>query len=994
MPTDDARQADGSGGSPSDDEILRDLLARVSERALLLDDEDRVRVATTALDACSHERPLRGRPVAQVVAEGSRAALDDLLQAREPNVVLEIPPVGTWRARLERLGSQRVVVLAPMAGADVGQPWARELADAMPQLVWMAGPSGRVEYYNRRHEEYAGIHLHDDGWRWEPVVHPDDLDATVQAWERAVATGTPYEMEHRVQRADGCFEWHVSRGVPVRDASGRVVRWFGTATNVDALKRAQERAAEQHALVEAVLDGVRDLVFVKDRQGRYIVVNQAAARLVGLPSQEVLGKRDADLFPPDFQAAALAQDEAVLAAGTWTEREQRIRGPAGEERVFEVAKGPLRDAHGQVTGVIGVSREVTDARRAERAVRESEERLREALVKGRSFAFQWTPDDDAVVRSPECGVIMGLEGDEAVHDTGVRFFQRLHPDDRVPFRQLLASLTPEDSSYTTVYRLVRGDGSIVELEERGRAVFQDGRLVRLSGITSDITDRRRAERELLASEERFRIATEAMSGVVYEWEVGTGRVSRSGGLFALTGFRPHEVPSDLAWWQERVHTEDLQRIEGERDEAIARRAPLFATEYRLLHRDGRSVWVWDQGRVTYDAEGRPVRVVGCTVDVDARHRAEDALREADRRKDEFIALLGHELRNPLAPIRTAVELLEHLDGLPPTVHRVREVVARQVGQMASLVDDLLDVSRVSRGKVELRREPCDLARIVSDVAEDHRGSIEAGGLTLAVVRPSEPATIVADPTRVAQIVGNLLDNAAKFTDAGGRVSLSVVADDEAAELRVEDTGVGMEPEMLERIFQPFAQADRTLDRRKGGLGLGLALVKGLVELHGGSVGAESPGLGKGTRIRVRFPLAAPPARRPSAPALQAPRRGLRVLVIEDNVDGAEMLSMLLTARGHDVEVAYDGEEGLARAKARHPEVVLCDVGLPGMSGLDVARAMRSDPELRHARLVAQTGYGRAEDVEDALSAGFDAHLRKPIDLDRLTELLADAARDA
>ncbi len=366
-----------------------------------------------------------------------------------------------------------------------------------------------------------------------------------------------------------------------------------------------------------------------------------------------------------------------------------------------------------------------------------------------------------------------------------------------------------------------------------------------------------------------------------------------------------------------------------------------------------------------------------------------ALRDADRRKDEFLAMLAHELRNPLAPIANAAFVISRAPG-SEGARRAAEILQRQVRHMSRLIDDLLDVSRIERGKITLRRSATDLAEVVRRTAQDYRGVFEDAGVTLELRLPAAPVAVDGDETRLVQVLGNLLQNAAKFTPAGGRTTVTLEHGDGRARLRVRDTGAGICPSVRARLFQPFAQADRSLARTGGGLGLGLALVKGLVELHDGSVEARSEGLGHGAEFVVRLPLERrerPQAEPSPAPSQEAPPPG-RVLVIEDNVDWAETLKMALEMNGQEVEVALTGPEGLEKARRLHPDVVLCDIGLPGMDGYQVARNLRGDPELRSIPLVAVSGYAAPEDVERAREAGFDSHFAKPPDLELLKRTMA------
>ncbi len=377
-------------------------------------------------------------------------------------------------------------------------------------------------------------------------------------------------------------------------------------------------------------------------------------------------------------------------------------------------------------------------------------------------------------------------------------------------------------------------------------------------------------------------------------------------------------------------------------------------------------------------------------DVTERRAAEQALRDADRHKDEFLAVLSHELRNPLAPIVAGLHVMERSEPGGPEFRRARAIVGRQVGHLVRLVDDLLDVTRVTRGKVHLRRARLDLGALVTQAAEDNAAVFAERGVALELAVPKAPLRVDVDGARLSQVLGNLLQNAAKFTPAGGRVDASLSEEAGRAVIRVRDSGVGIPGDVLPRLFQPFTQAESSLARTRGGLGLGLALVKGLVELHGGSVRAASDGEGKGAEFTVELPLegvltsVAAPA---SAPA--GPRR--RVLVVEDNVDAAETLADVLRLGGHEVEVAHDGDEGVRVAAEWRPDAVLCDIGLPGIDGYEVARRLRADGQ-GGTFLVALTGYALPEDLQRAHEAGFDAHLPKPARLEDIEAMLARAGR--
>jgi PAS domain S-box-containing protein len=373
------------------------------------------------------------------------------------------------------------------------------------------------------------------------------------------------------------------------------------------------------------------------------------------------------------------------------------------------------------------------------------------------------------------------------------------------------------------------------------------------------------------------------------------------------------------------------------------------------------------------------------------HQQAEALRRADREKDEFLAVLAHELRNPLAPIAYALNLLDEKSLSDSARQHTRRIVERQVGRLARLIDDLLDVSRIRTGKVELRRSRMELSAVVGQAVDLIRPLCEERGHELAVSLPPEAVWLEADIARLEQVLSNLLNNAVKFTEDGGRISLAAERQGYEVVIRIKDTGVGITPELLPRIFDLFTQGDLSLDRSRDGLGIGLTLSRRLVELHGGVLEAHSEGLGKGSEFIIRLPAlleGGGAAEEPARTSGSAPRRSLRVLVVDDSEDTAEMMTVLLEMDGHEIQSAHSGPAALAAAAAFRPDVVILDIGLPGLDGYQVAQRLREDPVLKEVTLIAASGYGQPADLQRSREAGFDRHLVKPVDPRELREILA------
>ena len=379
-------------------------------------------------------------------------------------------------------------------------------------------------------------------------------------------------------------------------------------------------------------------------------------------------------------------------------------------------------------------------------------------------------------------------------------------------------------------------------------------------------------------------------------------------------------------------------------------------------------------------------------DVTARVQAEQALRESTRRKDEFLATLAHELRNPLAPIRSAVAFLRLAGPREPARDEAHDMIDRQVSQLVRLVDDLLDVSRITFGKVALQQEALDLREVAREAVAASEPAIEDASHRLELRLADDPVWVDGDPVRLVQVVSNLLNNAARYTPAGGEIALEVGEEGGEARVSVQDNGLGIPADMAERIFDPFVQIERPGSAAAGGIGIGLSLAKALVELHGGHISATSEGAGNGTRVTFRLPLAPGAARAEQEAAPLPPGARRRVLVVDDNVDATRIQAELLRLLGHEVETAYGGMEALDKARSFHPDIVLLDLGMPDVDGFEVARRLRATPEGRNATLVAQTGWSEEAQRRRSREAGFDAHFRKPVDFDTLMEIVGAEPR--
>jgi PAS domain S-box-containing protein len=533
-----------------------------------------------------------------------------------------------------------------------------------------------------------------------------------------------------------------------------------------------------------------------------------------------------------------------------------------------------------------------------------------------------------------------------------------------------------------------------------KAPFRDGQgnVVGLIGASLDITDRKRIENALRLSEQRSALALDVARLGTWTLEHDSATITIDARAAQICGVSSGRTRFSLAELARRVHPDDWPGIESALEHALEPGGTgAFAEDFRFIQPGGEVTWAASRGQVRSDAaagEGGGRVMIGTLLDVSERRRMIESLEQGDRRKDEFLAMLAHELRNPLAPIGTAAHLLQLAPGDTERVREVAGIVRRQVAHMTELVDDLLDVSRVTRGLVVFDHSPVDLGSVIATALEQIAPLLQARGHAVAPEPPACTAVILGDRHRLVQVVSNLLNNAAKFTPAGGRISLACDCTPEQVTLRVSDDGIGMEPELVPHVFDLFSQAARTPDRAQGGLGIGLALVRTIVQAHGGTVKAQSAGPGQGSTFTVVLPRSqcdAPPAPAVAADA-PAPHRK-SVLVVDDNNDAAETLAVALRLLGHEVSVATGGRMALDMVADRPDwDVFILDIGMPDITGLELAGRLRRLVGDRPARFIALTGYGQAQDHALSRQSGFDCHMVKPADIGEIQRQLALAGR--
>ena len=863
-------------------------------------------------------------------------------------------------------------------------------------ITWNAGAE-RIKGY--RAEEIRGQHF--------SVFYPSD--AVSSGWpahelEVAAATGR-FEDEGWRVRKDGSRFWASVVITALRDESGEVRGFLKITRDLTDRKQAEEKLRLGEERFRLLVEGVKDYaIFMLDPQGRVETWNAGAERLKGYAASEIIGQHFSSFYPPEAIAKDWPAEELrrATAEGRVEDEGWRVRKD-GSRFWASVVITPLRDDAGTLRGFAKVTRDLTDRKAAEdsarrlmqeEAARRAAEDAAEEIERQREqLHVTLSSIGDAVVVTDGRGTITflnpvavqmtGWELSDAVGKPLQDVFQIINEQTRQVLTNPVETVFRENrvvelANHTA---LVRRDGREIPIEDtaapiRGRGGAIDGAVL---VFFRDATEARRAmktRRYLAAIVESSddAIISQTLEGTIASWNRGAQR------LYGYTAdevvgqplaiLAPADLPDELPGLLDRVRSgEHIEHLETQR-----------------IRKDGSCVEVSLTISPVRDPEGTVIGVSKIARDITAR-------KEEDRRKTEFLALLAHELRNPLAPLRNGLQVLRLAQGDAEMTEQARNLMERQLEHMVRLIDDLLDVSRISRGKLQLRKERTTLAEAVEYALEVCGLMVKDHQLTLEL--PEEPVYIDADKTRLAQAVCNLISNAAKYTDPGGRIWVTAERQGSDAVISVKDTGVGIPADMLPRVFDMFVQVDRSLEKSQGGLGVGLAIVKRLVEMHGGTVEGRSEGYGQGSEFVIRLPIVttipAVPPPSTSGPANRPPARR-RILVVDDNVDAASSLAMMLRIMGNEVRTAHDGEAGVATASEFRPDVVLLDIGMPKLNGYDAARHIREQPWGRSITLLALTGWGQEEDRRQSEAAGFDFHMVKPVEPAALLKLLDSAAK--
>jgi PAS domain S-box-containing protein len=770
-----------------------------------------------------------------------------------------------------------------------------------------------------------------------------------------------HSTDHSLPSADTLYE-HAACGLLIADANGRIQRvnatfcgWLGySETELAGVKSVQD------------LLSAGGKVFYQTHWAPLLQMQGSVAEV-----KLTMIHRDGHLVPMLLNAA---------------------RRRHGESTHLEVAALIVADRHKYEQELLLARRNaeasVAAHQVAQKALQESRDVLSLAMRGARMGAWSHEPKSGQFWWSRELEALAGYAEGRFANTPG-GFFELIHPGDLIGLKEAVDRAVASHDDYVAEFRFMHASGDWCWMEGRGRATYDSqGEPLTIYGLGIDITERKEAQTVLLRQAAIFEHLSDAivitdLRGNITDFNVGGER---------MLGYRMREI---LGKPVSIFHPpEDALRIRREAFAALATEGT-WRSELPFVRRDGSRGICETVVKPLANSRGDIYGAVCVNRDITGHRRAEQQLQrlnlelsKADRRKDEFLATLAHELRNPLAPMRNVLEILRLKDFADPQLSWSRDVFDRQLQHMTHLVDDLLEVSRITQGKLELRKQRLELARAMQSAMEAARPTMQASSHHLSVTLPSEPLYLDADPTRLSQMILNLLNNAAKYTPAGGKISLAAEREGDEAVIVVRDSGIGIPREHLNSVFEMFSQLAPALERSQGGLGIGLALVRGLAELHGGKVAAFSGGPGTGSEFMIRLPV----SRAASAPVASVTPElphaaGLRVVIVDDNADAADSLAMVLELEGHEVRTAGDGMAGLALIGEFAPQAVILDIGLPLLNGYEVARRIRLDPQHADTLLIAVTGWGQQQDKQSAVSAGFDHHFTKPVDPRELQRVL-------
>lgn len=867
----------------------------------------------------------------------------------------------------------------------------RALLTSAPLGVAVFDRRHRYVYVNDVLAQINGLAAADHLGKTIEELLPVNAAAVGPVLDQVFATGVGVgnvEVTGETPRDPGVLRHWLTGFFPVRDETAAITAVGAWGTEISESRRIQDALRRSDERLRLALAASQTGLWTWNVRTGVVDWSPETYRLLGLTRAEFGGTAEAffSLVHEDDRQAVRASVRAAIERRTVYAAEFRVRGPEGRQLWVSNRGQATYGDDGEPLEVVGTVTDVTERRLAQEALRESEEEFRSTFDNAAVGIAHVALDGRWLRLNDRLCAITGYSRKELQASD----FQSItHPAD-LPADLALCDkvIAGEIERYSIEKRYIAKGGAEVwvNLTVAARRGPRGEPLYFIS-VVEDISARKRSEQALHAALEASRTGT-------FRWDIKSGELQWDAALAQLFGLAPGETVRDLAGFLGRVHPEDREKVRQACSRCMNEGTD-FEEEFRVVLADRTHRWLYDRGRTFRDTQGHPSHMTGACVDVTRSKVAEAALREADQQKDQFLATLAHELRNPLAPLKNSVEILRRRRGRKLDVEQVAGIMERQIGHMVRMVDDLLDVSRISSGKIRLHKQRCALQAPLTDAVEAARPLMEAKGHVLTVDWPEQPLWTEADPTRIAQVLTNLLNNAAKYTPPRGSIAVQVRSTMGEAAISVSDNGAGLDAHAIQQVFGLFVQVEHTKAYAQGGLGIGLAVVKKLVEMHGGRVEVHSPGIGHGSTFTVFLPLlqshgqedVGSTASGQVLPLPVAGNRVRRVLVVDDNSDGAQALSTMLQLLGHETRTVSDASLAEDESLRFAPHLVLLDIGMPRMDGYEVARRLRTHSQLASTLLVALTGFATEQARQRSRDAGFDVHLTKPLDLEQVQALL-------
>jgi PAS domain S-box-containing protein len=918
-------------------------------------------------------------------------------------------------AELERRVEERT---AELAEANASLRYEREMLRitlaSIGDAVVATDTGGRVTFLNSVAQSLTGWMEEDaKGQPLETVfriVNEQTRKPVENPAVRALKEGTLVGLaNHTILIAkDGTERAIDDSAAPIRHDQGNVAGVVLVFRDVT-----EQRNAERSArFLASIVESSDDAIVGKDVNGIITSWNRAAERLFGYSAPDAIGKPISVLTPPD-RADEMPAILARIKQGEQVAHFDTVRRTKdGRHLPISLTVSPIKDQYGEIVGASKIARDISERKKAEEVLREEKARLHATLTGIGDAVIVTDAEGRVTMINPVAQTLTGWK-EEAAGRPLDEVFRIINEQSHQPVENPVSRVLREGiivglANHTA---LVSKDGTVRHIEDSAAPIRGDhGQVVGVILVFRDATEQRRAEEAVRESQRREKERADELDAILRAtptpiWiahDPECYRITGNPASFTLLGLpegsnvsatSPGHDPAKRGF---REYRGDMPIPVDELPMQMAAKGELVTgAEVKFVFDDGRVRHIYGNAVPLRKLDGSVRGCVAAFADVTPLKEAEEALKVADRRKDEFLATLAHELRNPLAPIRNAVELLRRAKWDHALMEQARNIMERQLAQLVRLVDDLLDVSRITTGKLELRKERVELAALLPNAVEETRALMEAKSHELTVMLPEQPIHLQVDPARIAQVLSNLLHNAAKYTEQGGHIRLTAERQGEEAVISVQDSGIGISAEHLPQIFEIFSQVVPALDRSTGGLGIGLALVKRLIQLHGGSIAVHSDGSGRGSQFVVRLPVAVQISEesQQNESEVQSCKTKYRILVVDDLRDSADSMRTMLQLAGHEVQTAYDGEQALAVAAAFSPEIVLLDLGIPKLNGYETARRMRMEPWCKNVVLIAMTGWGQEEDRRRTKEAGFDYHLVKPVDFGALERLLATLNRE-